>query len=105
MAERSWRGHWWIPGDDETVMPGTLYCADDGRLRLELVGGFDTTIRKPLPEGGGYTVGLESRDFPLMLGRSGNDLFTLINTHATRSRGVGFFDGDHTMQDLAPTQV
>jgi hypothetical protein len=105
MSERSWRGQWWVPEEPEVVVPGTLYCAEDGRLQLELVGGFDTEIRTPLPGGNGYTVSMESRDLPLIHGTSGSELFTLIDTHATHTSGVGFFRGEIVVQDLSPNRV
>ncbi|GAA5108171.1 hypothetical protein GCM10025762_13570 [Haloechinothrix salitolerans] len=92
-----------MPEDPEVVVPGTLYCADDGRARLELVGGFDTEIRQALPGGNGYTVSIDSRDFPLIHGTSGSERFTLIDTHATHTSG-GLFQ-DVVEQDLSPNRV
>jgi ApeA N-terminal domain 1 len=104
MNERSWRGRWWVPEEPEVAVPGTLYCAEDGRLRLELVGGFDTKIRAPLP-GGGHTVRSESRDFPLIHGASGSKRFTLIRAHAAHTSGVGLFGDDIVEQTMNPNRV
>ncbi|MCX4557461.1 hypothetical protein OHA02_14750 [Streptomyces phaeochromogenes] len=99
MAERSWRGTWWSAEEPEVTCPGTLYCADDGYLRLELVGGFDVTVRTPLPEGNGFSVSEESRDFPIIHGESGNMLFTLLGNSAIHASGSGFFGGEIVKQD------
>lgn len=105
MSDTSWRGQWWVPDQPDLAVPGTLHINAEGRPRLELVGGFDTDIRTPLPGGDGYTVSIGSRDFPLVHGASGPKRFTLIGTHATRSSGSGFLRDEIVMQDLRPNRI
>ncbi|MEW2316957.1 HEPN domain-containing protein [Streptomyces bauhiniae] len=91
MAEREWRGEWWIPGELEHSRPGVLYCAEDGRLRLELVGGFDISIREPLADGVGWSIAWgKTREVPIIHGQCENDRFTLVDNNATNTRGFGF---------------
>lgn len=105
MDEQSWRGHWWDPAHPEVAIPGTFYSGPEGRMRLELVGGFDTEIRTPLPGGNGFSVDGDSRDLPLIHGTSGAELFTLIGTHASHTSGSGFFGGGIVEQDLSPNRA
>jgi ApeA-like protein/HEPN superfamily Apea-like protein len=105
VSEQSWRGAWWEPSDPDVVHHGTFYCADDGRLRLELVGGFDIDVRTPLPNGNGYAVSPASRPVPLILGVSGNHRFTLIDNGHEGSSGSGFMFGDLERQDWSPTRA
>ena len=86
VAEQSWRGTWWVADEPDVQRDGILRCGDDGRLRLELVGGFNVTTRKPLPDGGS-TVDPAGRRFPLIHGTAAGQQFTLIETYATRSTG------------------
>lgn len=104
VAERSWRGQWWLPGEADDPVPGTLHCADDGGLRLELIGGFDTEVRTPLPGGNGFSVGMESRDLPIILGRSGGDAFTLIDCFAINTSG-GLVRRNIEQQDLVANRA
>lgn len=50
MTERTLRGHWWRPEDDQTRQPGTLRISNSGELTLDLIGGFDLEIRRPLAD-------------------------------------------------------
>lgn len=93
MTDRTWRGTWWAPDEPEAVRPGTLHYTEDGRLRLELIGGFETEIRKPSPDGNGYTVSIESREYPIIHGISGTERFTLLENVPIHTSGLGFFRG------------
>ncbi|HVT63695.1 MAG TPA: HEPN domain-containing protein [Mycobacteriales bacterium] len=104
MDERNWRGKWWLPGGPDEPVAGTLYCAADGGLRLELIGGFDTEVRTPLPSGNGYTVSMESRDLPLIHGRSGGEAFTLIDCFAINTSG-GMHPRNIVKQDLVANRA
>ncbi|MCI3244603.1 HEPN domain-containing protein [Streptomyces spinosisporus] len=99
MTDRTWRGYWWEAATPEVKIPGILRCNEEGEVRLELVGGFDITIRKPLPDGNGYSVSSDTRDIPLIHGLSGSERFTLLDNSCLHSSGLGFFDGDITRQD------
>ncbi|MFF5477181.1 hypothetical protein ACFY5C_07545 [Streptomyces sp. NPDC012935] len=99
MAERQWRGEWWVAGEQEYSCPGTLHYAEDGRLRLELIGGFDITIREPLPEGNGYSIKYETREVSIIHGLCSNEEFTLLDNNATHTSGFGMFRGSIAKQD------
>ncbi|MFE2544780.1 ApeA N-terminal domain 1-containing protein [Actinacidiphila glaucinigra] len=99
MGERSWRGHWWAADDPNTRVPGILHCSEEGRLTLELVGGFDITVREPFADGGGYTVSAESRDVPIIHGISGGEKFTLLENGATHTSGAGLFRNEIVQQN------
>ncbi|MFC9608533.1 HEPN domain-containing protein [Streptomyces niveus] len=99
MTERTWRGYWWESETPETKVPGTLHCNEDGEIRLELIGGFDITIRLPLPSGNGYSISSENRDIPLIHGISGNEKFTLLDNSCIHTGGSGFFFGEIVRQD------
>lgn len=99
MTERTWRGYWWEAETPETKVPGILHCTEEGEIRLELIGGFDITIRLPLPSGNGYSVSSDSRDVPLIHGISGNKKFTLLDNSCVHTSGSGFFDGEIARQD------
>jgi hypothetical protein len=43
VGETRWRGNWWRPDKSDERQPGMLFHADDGSLRLELIGGFGYT--------------------------------------------------------------
>ncbi|WAU84908.1 hypothetical protein O1Q96_37590 [Streptomyces sp. Qhu-G9] len=105
MAELSWRGTWWSAEEPEVTCPGTLHCADGGYLRLELIGGFDVTVRTPLPSGNGYGISEDSRDFPIIHGTSGSTLFTLLGNHAIHTRGSGFLGGEITEQNWSSNRA
>ncbi|MGW0930953.1 ApeA N-terminal domain 1-containing protein [Streptomyces sp. NPDC002644] len=100
MTERTWRGFWWDPEEPEQKIPGTLYCSNDGEVRLELVGGFDLLIREPLPGGNGFSVSSENREISLIHGDSDGQRFSLIDNSCTRSHGgLGLFHGHVSSQD------
>ncbi|MEV6567826.1 HEPN domain-containing protein [Streptomyces kronopolitis] len=99
MTERQWRGEWWIPGESEKSCSGTLHYAENGRLRLELIDGFDITIREPLPDGNGYSIKCETREVPIIHGTCNNEKFTLLDNNATHTSGPGIFEGSIAKQD------
>ncbi|GEK85189.1 HEPN domain-containing protein [Microbacterium aerolatum] len=41
MGERTFRGHWWLPGKPADAAPGQLVVDDAGRCALELIGSLD----------------------------------------------------------------
>uniref|UniRef100_A0A942Y809 ApeA N-terminal domain-containing protein n=1 Tax=Neobacillus citreus TaxID=2833578 RepID=A0A942Y809_9BACI len=72
---KTFRGHWWLP-DDPDSQPGTLTISNRGDVTLELIGGFDLSVRTPLP-GGGYAVSANERPMPLIYGLAGNQRITV----------------------------
>lgn len=102
---RAWRGNWWDPSAPQTTFPGTLHCDENGNLKLELIGGFDFSIREKIPGVAGYRVRRESRDMEILHGISGNERFTLLHSSPTHTSGPGMFDGQITKQDWGPNQA
>jgi hypothetical protein len=41
MTEKKWHGYWWLPGQEDRKVPGSLHVQDSGQTRLSLIGGFD----------------------------------------------------------------
>jgi hypothetical protein len=41
-------GWWWLPGDDEDALPGTLRYTPDGGVQLDLLGEFSTPRPEPI---------------------------------------------------------
>ena len=83
---REWRGLWWIPDSPDAVHSGVLKEQADGGTTLELIGGFDTTIKTPLP-GGGFTIEAGSQRLPMLLGQCGPTRITVIEVMFRSSRG------------------
>jgi hypothetical protein len=98
VSEIRWKGHWWLPEDPDDAKPGTLHYGDDGRLRLELIGGFSFEVRTPIA--GGFTFVAREPSFPVVHGVCGSERFTLLETAAVHTSG-GFFGGDVTDQVLS----
>lgn len=74
-------------------------------MRLELIGGFNTEVRTPRPDGNGYSVSIESREIPIIHGVSGNERFTLLGNIDTHTSGLGFFDGEIVEQDWSANRA
>lgn len=98
MSEIRWKGHWWLPEDPDDAKPGTLHYGDDGRLRLDLIGGFSFEVRTPIA--GGFTSVDREPGFPVVHGVCGSERFTLLETAAVHTSG-GFFGGVITDQVLS----
>ena len=99
MSEIRWKGNWWLPEAPADMKPGTLHYGDDGRLRLELIGGFSSEVRSPIANG--FTVSLRDPSFPVIHGVCGSERFTLLETHAAHSSGGCFSDiSDQTLSAL-----
>jgi hypothetical protein len=96
VSETRWKGNWWLPEDPDDTKPGTLHYGDDGRLRLELIGGFSIEVQTPIANG--FAVSLRDPSFPVIHGMCGSERFTLLETHAVHSSG-GYF-GDISDQTL-----
>ncbi|QSS91686.1 HEPN domain-containing protein [Streptomyces sp. M54] len=105
MSNRTWRGHWWDPNAPDNSFPGTLHCDESGDLRLELIGGFDFSVREIVPGVTGYRVHRENRDIEIMHGVSGNERFTLLSSSPTHTSGPGIFDGNIAKQDWRPNRA
>ena len=99
VSEIRWKGNWWLPEALADMKPGTLHYGDDGRLRLELIGGFSSEVRSPIANG--FTVSLRDPNFPVIHGICGSERFTLLETHAAHSSGGFFSDiSDQTLSAL-----
>lgn len=95
--QREWRGHWWLPDDADSTVPGVLYQDEDGGVRLELVGGFDIHVYTPMRPG--MQSVSNKYDFPLVLGASGSDAFTLLDCYAANTEG-GFLSRNVIRQTI-----
>lgn len=96
MTDRTLRGHWWLPENDQDTQPGTLTITDAGDLSLDLIGGFDLEIRRELESGNGHSVTSitgEERPVPILLGETEAGLVTLLDCSTTRSRKANFLEG------------
>lgn len=78
VEAREWRGHWWLPGDED-AHAGRLALSDDGHLRLDLVGRLKLT----------------SEDETIVLGETNDGPFTLLHC-----RGGGKTLGRVTLQTI-----
>lgn len=78
-VDRAWRGTWWCPSEPDVVIAGTLVQQGaTGDITLRLVGGFVETPGEP-----GSTVdSLSDGAFPVILGVSGVERFTLLDCAA-----------------------
>lgn len=85
-AAEEWRGWWWLPGAEDRAVPGTLHRNDNGEVELRLVGGFSVEILTPTDDPQISTVSFGGV-WPIILGNSGGQLFTLLKCSATRTSG------------------
>lgn len=83
---KQYHGHWWEP-DSDVEVPGVFTLDDDGTGKLELVGGFDLAIFEETSPGVRSYSGAQRRT-PILLGRCGNESFTLVNCIPTQSVGL-----------------
>ena len=51
MCNQLWRGIWWVAGENAEPRPGTMSMSPTGKIELDLIGGFDLSVRTPI-EGG-----------------------------------------------------
>jgi ApeA-like protein/HEPN superfamily Apea-like protein len=98
MGETRWRGNWWRPDKSDDRQPGMLLHADDGSLRLELIGGFGYTEWRRTEYG--MTGSPGDPRFPILLGQCGNEPFTLLDSIASNTRTVSLFPDDVSEQTL-----
>lgn len=72
-------GRWWLPGNPEDRLSGTLVCDDEGNQVLKLIGAFaDVTNHVKVKPG--LTIRQPDGDnFTRLLGQSGGDIYTLDN--------------------------
>src|SRR5690348_5606162 len=92
MADGEWRGRWWLPDKKDDVMPGTLIQREeDGEVLLKLVGGFSNVMLIPVSRSES-AVSYEPElidEFPIILGESAGELFTLLRCNPLLSgRGL-----------------
>lgn len=52
MANREWRGQWWLPDKPDDVVPGILTENEDGEVLLKLIGGFRNVVLTRVRETG-----------------------------------------------------
>jgi hypothetical protein len=96
-VETIYRGGWWRPGAPEDVQYGALRIMPTGEIQLELAGGFDDSVKTPLPDGTGYSVG-PGDGFDMLLGVCGNEDFTLLSCSTRSSKGLfGIAPHDHIL--------
>ncbi|MFJ9523998.1 ApeA N-terminal domain 1-containing protein [Streptomyces cyaneofuscatus] len=105
MDYRTWRGHWWAPSAPEEKFSGTLYCYENGELKLELIGGFNLYVEEKVADGVGYRVRRDYHDIEIMHGISGSDIFTLLDNTCTHTSGPRFFDGSITEQNWSSNRA
>ena len=89
MADREWRGQWWVPDKPDDVMPGTLTQGDDGDVLLKLIGGFSNIVLVPVKETAS-AISYEPEfvdEFPIILGNSAGESFTLLQCNPLHSGG------------------
>lgn len=88
---RSWKGHWWLPGDPGDEVAGVLTYEPGAGLVLELIGGFDDRIFDH-SHANYSTVSEGSQTWPLVHGRAAGKEITLLDCVAT-STVSGLFGG------------
>lgn len=87
MADRAWRGYWWLRGRPDEEVPGTLVQREaDGAVVLNLIGGFSIEVLTPIDEHQS-SVSFDGT-FPMILGTSSGERFTLLECNATRTNGL-----------------
>ncbi len=90
MADREWRGRWWLPDKPDEVMPGTLVKREkDGEVLLKLIGGFSNVALTPVSRSGSAVSHVPefSDEFPMILGNSAGILFTLLQCNPIYTGG------------------
>jgi hypothetical protein len=90
MADREWRGQWWLPDKPDEIMPGTLIQREkDGEVLLKLIGGFSNVVLIPVnPSGPAVSHEPEFIDeFPMILGNSAGVPFTLLQCNPLHTGG------------------
>lgn len=99
MSNREWRGTWWLPGQEEEAVAGVLIQREsDGELLLNLIGGF--AIHRFIPIDENRSEVSYETEWPMILGRSGGDLFTLLDCNARHTTGAGFLASAVAEQDI-----
>jgi hypothetical protein len=98
MADRAWRGYWWLPGRPEEEVPGTLVQREaDGAVVLNLIGGFRIEVVTAIDEHQ-RSVSFDWA-FPMILGTSSGERFTLLECNAARTSGLpGISEQDIAVQ-------
>jgi hypothetical protein len=93
MTDQTWRGSWWIAGEEVDAQPGTLTISPFGEIKLDLVGGFDLSIRTPLE--GGYSISALDRRPPLVYGLCAEMKITLVDCQTIHMSGAIFGTPQH----------
>lgn len=94
-VDTEWRGTWWRPSDPDVVIAGTLVQqGGTGDILLRLVGGFVDPPGEPGPVDL-HTDGV----FPVVLGVSGTERFTLLD--CTMLSTISPFPGTPREQDIS----
>jgi hypothetical protein len=89
MADREWRGQWWLPDKPDDVMPGILTRGENGDVLLKLIGGFSNTVLIPVRETA-TAISYEPEfvdEFPIILGNSAGEPFTLLQCNPLHTGG------------------
>lgn len=77
-------GRWWLPGNPNDRLSGTLVCDDDGNVMLKLIGAF-AGVANDVKVTSGITIRQPDGDsYTRLLGQSGGDLYTLDNCFRRR---------------------
>lgn len=89
MADREWRGQWWLPDEPNDVVSGVLVEDEDGEVALKLIGGFSNVVLTPVMETES-AIAFEPKfvdQFPIILGNAAGEPFTLLQCNPLHSGG------------------
>lgn len=93
--QKEWSGHWWLPEDPETTVPGVLRYEPDTGPRLSLIGGFESRIMHEIRPGVRVDRG-ENRAWDVIHGVADNKEITLLDCLPGRTQWVGM--GEHLVR-------
>ena len=91
-SEDSWRGRFWLPGQQDQDQRGILTYSPDNGVLLTLIGGFDDAEWLP-GTGSTQVLSERSRAWPVIYGIVGRMPVTLLDCVAASSKSY-MFGGD-----------
>ena len=86
MGDQLWRGTWWIAGEDAEPQLGTLSISPTGKIKLDLIGGFDLSVQSPIE--GGVAISALDRRPPLVYGLCASKKITLVDCQTSHLTGA-----------------